>query len=136
MALAGILTARPQLTRGSFLRSSHARIVAGFKLSASLASLTESNFVIWFTPSRYTAALRHTAVTDINSQKFGIFRGNSGLLLLLPVGEPSFEEPPISGATARPQCLDNAPAFFWILTERQARAVADERLQPLVIECS
>jgi hypothetical protein len=39
-------TARPLFTRGSFLRRSHARIVADFKPSNSPASLTESNFVI------------------------------------------------------------------------------------------
>jgi hypothetical protein len=50
IASAGIRTARPQLTRGSFLRSSQARIVAGLSASSSLASLTESNLGISFAP--------------------------------------------------------------------------------------
>jgi hypothetical protein len=49
IASAGMRTARLQLTRGSFLRASHARIVAGFTAKTSLASITVSNRVIPFT---------------------------------------------------------------------------------------
>jgi len=45
-ASAGMRTARPQFTRGSFRRSSQARIVAGFTAKTSLASLTLNNFCI------------------------------------------------------------------------------------------
>ena len=41
IASAGIRTARPQFTRGSFRRRSHARIVAGSSTSMSLASLPD-----------------------------------------------------------------------------------------------
>jgi hypothetical protein len=46
IASPGMRTALPQLTRGSFRRSNHARIVAGFTAKASLASLTLNNFCI------------------------------------------------------------------------------------------
>lgn len=49
IASSGMRTARPQFTRGSFRRNNHARIVAGFNAKASLASFTESNFVMLFT---------------------------------------------------------------------------------------
>jgi hypothetical protein len=42
IAAAGMRTARPQFTRGSLRRTSHARSVAGFKPSAFAASSTES----------------------------------------------------------------------------------------------
>jgi hypothetical protein len=51
-ASAGMRTARPQFTRGSLRRSSHARIVAGFTAKASLASLTLNNFCISFASGR------------------------------------------------------------------------------------
>jgi hypothetical protein len=47
MAAAGILTARPQFTLGSFRRASHARTVDTFKLKASAASGTVSKFFIF-----------------------------------------------------------------------------------------
>jgi hypothetical protein len=46
IASAGMRTARPQFTRGSFLRDSQALIVAGLSASISLASLIESNLFI------------------------------------------------------------------------------------------
>lgn len=55
IASAGMRTARPQLTRGSFLRSSQARIVAGFTARTSLASRIESNLLKWLTSERDSA---------------------------------------------------------------------------------
>jgi hypothetical protein len=49
IASRGIRTARPQFTRGSFLRSSYALTVAGFTARASAASYTVSNFVMRLT---------------------------------------------------------------------------------------
>jgi hypothetical protein len=48
----GMRTARPQFTRGNLRFTSQPRTVAGFTASISLASLTESNFVMSFTSAR------------------------------------------------------------------------------------
>ncbi len=70
IASAGMRTALPQLTRGSFRLASHARIVAGLTASISLASMMESNFVTRFTPGR-DCALPRTRKSVVNRWRCG-----------------------------------------------------------------
>jgi hypothetical protein len=80
-ASAGIRTARPQFTRGSFLRSSQARIVAGLSASISLASLIESNLLISFTSQRNNvlpASSSHSDSCGFLGENLGLLGGNLG----------------------------------------------------------